>query len=128
MRGVFCLNFIALVLLIVFLSETYGLLDLTKLLIRTIIAHTFSESNSMAPKYKIGQKVTVAVLKRLSARDSGLEQYAGQTGEVTNYHWVSPPMGEVFYVYTVRIGTSNKEVVLHEDEIELMRRKTSSRR
>jgi len=83
----------------------------------------------MAPKYKIGQKVTVAVRKqRLSARDSGLEQYAGQTGEVANYHWVSPPMGEVFYVYTVRIGTSNKEVVLHEDEIELMHRKTSGRR
>ena len=47
-----------------------------------------------------------------------MEPYAGQSGKVTNYYWITPPSGEVFYIYTVRIGTGYKEVVLHEDEIE----------
>ena len=74
----------------------------------------------MAPKYNIGQKVVITPVKNqhLSPRDSGLEPYAGQVGEVTNYHWISlnTAVG-VFYIYTVRIETSHKEVVLHEDEL-----------
>jgi len=27
-------------------------------------------------------------------------------------------MGEVFYIYTVKIGDDEKEIVLHEDEME----------
>ena len=75
----------------------------------------------MAPKYKIGQKVIITPVKNqaLSPRDSSLEPYAGQVGEVTDYHWISPSTAAgVFYIYTVRIGTSRKKVVLHEDELE----------
>jgi len=74
----------------------------------------------MAPKYKIGQKVIITPVKhqQLSPRDSDIGSYAGQTSEVTDYYWISPNSVDAFYIYTVRIGTGNKEIVLHEDEIE----------
>jgi len=74
----------------------------------------------MAPKYEIGQKVIITPVKseHLSPRDSALEPFAGQGGEIVDYYWISPRRGEVFYIYTVRIGDSYKEVTLHEDEIE----------
>ena len=74
----------------------------------------------MDPKYEIGQKVAIrpAKSKRLSPRDSIFERYADKSGEVTDYHWISLERGiKVFYIYTVRIKDSNKEVVLHEDEL-----------
>ena len=74
----------------------------------------------MKPKYQIGQKVIIKQPKTNlpSARDSDIGQYAGQSGTVTNYYWISPQGGEVFYIYTVKIGTGQKEMVLHEDEME----------
>lgn len=75
----------------------------------------------MAPKYDIGQKVTIMPVsnQHLSSRDSDLERYAGQTGEVMDYYWITLERGaKVFYVYTVRIGDGQNEVVLHEDELE----------
>ena len=75
----------------------------------------------MAPKYEIGQKIIIKPVsnQRLSPRDSDLEPYAGQIGEVTDYYWVSVGRGaQVFYMYTVGIGNGHKEIVLHEDELE----------
>jgi hypothetical protein len=75
----------------------------------------------MAPKYNIGQKVTIKPVgtQSLSARDSGLEQYAGQSGTVIDYYWISLGGGaRSFYVYTVRVGTEDEEITLHEDELE----------
>jgi len=74
----------------------------------------------MSSKYEIGQKVVIAPANNQPAtpRGSGLEPYAGQVGEVTNYHWICPNRGEVFYIYTIRLETDLKEVVLHEDELE----------
>lgn len=73
----------------------------------------------MAPRYKIGQKVIIKQVNSLtpSLRDCTIEPYAGQDGEVANYYWMVPPAGEVFYLYTIRVGDSYKEIVLHEDEI-----------
>ena len=73
----------------------------------------------MEPKYQIGQKVVIkhAKSKLPSARDSDIGQYAGQSGTVTDYYWISPPGSKVFYIYTVKIGTDQKEIVLHEDEM-----------
>ena len=73
----------------------------------------------MEPKYKIGQKVIIKQFKTKSAsvRDSDIGQYNGQSGAVTNYYWISPNWNQVFYIYTVRIGTIQKEIILHEDEI-----------
>ena len=73
----------------------------------------------MAPKYEIRQKVIIkqATSSTPTLRDCTVEPYMGQVGEVTNYYWMLPPSGEVFYVYTVRIGDGYKEIVVHEDEI-----------
>ena len=74
----------------------------------------------MEPKYKIGQRVIAKLVKSqsLSARDSGIEQYAGQSGIVTDYYWIRPDAGEVFFIYTVKMGDGQEEVVLYEDELE----------
>ncbi len=74
----------------------------------------------MNPKYEIGQKVIIKPVndQPVSLRVSDIESYAGQIGEVSNYRWISPPTGQVFYIYTVRTGADYKELVLHEDEME----------
>lgn len=77
----------------------------------------------MSAEYDIGQKVAIkpASGKTLSARDSSLRQYAGQTGEITDYRWIAPPAGGVFYLYTVRTDPGDKEIVLYADELEGLR-------
>jgi len=74
----------------------------------------------MAPKYEIGQKVIVTPVKNqhLSARDSDIEAYAGRSGKVTDYYWISTGSGEAFYIYTVRLEANDKDIVLHEDEMQ----------
>ena len=82
--------------------------------------HVFIGGDLMEPKYRIGQRVIVKPVKdqSSSARDSDIEQYAGQIGIVTDYYWLRPSAAGVFYVYTVKIGDDEKEVALHEDELE----------
>ena len=73
----------------------------------------------MSPRYGIGQEVIITPVKgQVSSRDSDLAPYAGKTGMITNYYSMSPAKGEVFYIYTVQIGEDDKEIVLHEDELE----------
>ena len=74
----------------------------------------------MELKYKIGQRVIAKPVKSqsLSARDSDIGQYAGQIGIVTDYYWIRPNAGQVFYIYTVKMGESQEEIVLYEDEIQ----------
>ena len=95
-----------------------------------IIQHTTVGSNSMPAKYEIGQKIAIKPVSEqgLSLRDASLQKYSGLTGEITDYYWIKPPTGQLFYLYTVRIGTSNEDIVLYEDEIEYMLSKKSSRR
>ena len=73
----------------------------------------------MVPKYEIGQKVIIKPVKDdyVSPRDSSIEPYAGQVGEVTNYYWISPSAGDVFCMYSVRVSPDIKEIMLYEDEI-----------
>jgi hypothetical protein len=75
----------------------------------------------MGPRYNIGQKVRVTPVKeqQLSTREAGLEPYAGQVGEVTDFYFMSSSKGKTFYVYTVRMERDKKDVVLHEDELDL---------
>ncbi|MBA7474075.1 hypothetical protein ES705_41778 [subsurface metagenome] len=88
--------------------------------VRVLFTAYFYRGDLMEPKYKLGQKVIIKPVKNqtLSARDSDIGQYAGQSGIVTDYYWLRPNMGEVFYIYTVKIGDDEKEIVLHEDEME----------
>jgi len=73
----------------------------------------------MVPRYSIGQKVIITPVseQNVSLRDSALEPYAGQTGKVTDYYWITRGRDEVFYIYTVRTEADNEEIVLHEDEL-----------
>ncbi len=79
----------------------------------------FDKRSSMAPRFEIGQKVVIKPAKdtRLPPGDVTIEAYAGQSGEVTDYYWINRGT-EVFYIYTVQIGTEQKEAILHEDELE----------
>ncbi len=74
----------------------------------------------MASKFDIGHNIVIKPVsdQGLSLRDSGIEPYAGQTGEITDLYWLSPNSRQAFYVYTVRIGIGSETVVLHEDELE----------
>ena len=69
----------------------------------------------MGPKYEPGQRVIITPVK--SQRLSPLEPYAGQSGTIVEYYLLKRGT-EVFYIYNVRIGDGEKEVVLHEDELE----------
>ena len=76
----------------------------------------------MPAAYKIGEEILVKPVREqdLSIRESTLTPYTGQTGKILNYHWIIPPTGEVFYLYTVLVDNGNKEIVLYEDEIQHM--------
>jgi hypothetical protein len=73
----------------------------------------------MNPKYEIGQRVLIKpVNEPISRRESDIDDYAGQVGEVSNFYWMSPPSGKLFYIYTVLAGIDKKEIILYEDEME----------
>lgn len=74
----------------------------------------------MAAKYSVGQKVKIktACGQQSSPRDSAIDAYAGQIGEVSSFYWISPHNSKIFYIYTVRVGKSYQEIALHEDELE----------
>ena len=70
-------------------------------------------------KYDIGQKVLIKQVKEpMSRRESNIDSYAGQVGEVSNFYWMNPPTGKIFCIYTVRAGGDRQEITLYEDEIE----------
>ena len=78
-------------------------------------------NNYIKARYKKGQRVAIIPARdqTSSPRDTSMEPYIGQTGEIVNYYWIRPSTStRTFYVYVVRIGTSRKEIVVHEDEIE----------
>ena len=74
----------------------------------------------MGPKYDVGQRVIIRPVagEPLSQRESDVESYAGQVGEVSSYYWISPRTSDIFFIYRVRVGEDFKEVVLYEDELE----------
>ena len=78
--------------------------------------------------YDIDQEVLIKPVTEpgLSVREAALSPFAGMTGKVTNYYWIRPPTGKLFYLYTVQVADSNKEIVLYEDEI-TYRTRTKSR-
>ena len=76
----------------------------------------------MAPKYQVGQKVSIAPVEAqsLSPRDAALEPYAGCVGKVSDFYWVNMGAGGGnFYIYTVLVEADEKEkeIVVHEDEL-----------
>jgi len=74
----------------------------------------------MHPKYHTGQKVIIKppAFQSPNPRDSTLDKYSGQIGTIIDYHWISPRLSEVFYIYRVKMEANDNEIVVHEDEIE----------
>ena len=73
----------------------------------------------MAAKYTVGQQVIIHPVseKGTTQRETDISRYAGQKGQISNYYWISPRAGQVFYIYNVRIGPEKKEIVVYEDEL-----------
>lgn len=74
----------------------------------------------MAAKYMVGQQVIIHPVSEMgkSQRESDISKYAGQVGKVSNYYWISPRAGQIFYIYNVRVGQEKKEIVVYEDELD----------
>ena len=72
------------------------------------------------PKYVVGQKVILQPIggPGQTQRENDISEYAGQVGQVSNYYWMSPRNGQVFYIYNVKVGEKKKEIAVYEDEIE----------
>jgi hypothetical protein len=78
------------------------------------------KNNAVKPRYVKGQQVIIQPVSEsgLSRRESDINKYAGQVGTVSNYYWISPRNGQIFYIYNVRVGAQKKEIVVYEDEME----------
>jgi hypothetical protein len=72
------------------------------------------------PRYQVRQKVVIrpSASQSPDPRGSTLDKYAGQVGTIIDYYWVSTHLSGIFYIYSVKVGPDNKEIVVHEDEIE----------
>ena len=74
----------------------------------------------MDAKYIVGQKVIIQPVKEnvTTLREDEVSRFAGQVGRVSDFYWISPRTGHIFYIYNVRVGRQHKEIVVYEDELE----------
>ncbi len=78
------------------------------------------KNNVVKPRYARGQKVIIKPVSEsgLSQRENDINKYAGQVGEISKSYWISPRIGQLFYIYNVRVGTDKREIVVYEDEMQ----------
>ncbi|OGO20867.1 MAG: hypothetical protein A2Z15_04930 [Chloroflexi bacterium RBG_16_50_11] len=79
-----------------------------------------AKQNEIKPRYVKGQKVIIKPVSEKGAtrREGNVNEYAGQVGEISNFYYISPRTGQIFFIYNVRVGRERKEVVVYEDELE----------
>jgi hypothetical protein len=72
------------------------------------------------PRFVKGQKVIIKPVneKGVTQREYNVNEYAGHVGEISNFYWISPRTGQIFFIYNVRVGKERKEIVVYEDELE----------
>ena len=72
------------------------------------------------PRYVKGQRVIIRPVTEngVTQREYNVNEYAGRVGEVSNYYSISPRIGQIFFIYNVRVGKDRKEIVVYEDELE----------
>ncbi|MFA5309211.1 MAG: hypothetical protein WC370_06985 [Dehalococcoidales bacterium] len=72
------------------------------------------------PRYAKGQKVIIKPISEqgVTQREYNVNEYAGRVGEISNFYWISPRTGQIFYIYNVKVGKERKEIVVYEDELE----------
>lgn len=75
----------------------------------------------MAVKFAKGQKVVIKPLGdgNFTPRDASIEPYIGRNGQITDYYSIVLRDGKAVYLYTVLMDNDRKELVLHEDELEI---------
>jgi hypothetical protein len=76
--------------------------------------------NETRPRFGKGQRVVVKPIdeKGVTRREYSVNEFAGEVGEISDYYYISPPTGQVFFIYNVRVGKEKKEIVVYEDELE----------
>ncbi len=79
-----------------------------------------AKQNEVKPRYVKGQKVVIKPISEKGAtqREENVNRYAGQVGEISNFYYISPRTGQIFFIYNVRVGRERKEVTVYEDELE----------
>jgi hypothetical protein len=96
---------------------------LTNLIFRYIMRNMSVQRQSARPRFAKGQKVIIKPVNEsgLTQREDSVKEYAGQTGEITNFYWINPRAEQIFYIYRVRVGKEKeqkKEIVVYEDELQ----------
>jgi hypothetical protein len=83
-------------------------------------AQMMMQNKTGKPRYVKGQKVIIRPVSEQGAtqREYNVNEYAGKVGEISNYYWISPRIGQIFFIYNVRVGKDRKEIVVYEDELE----------
>ena len=83
-------------------------------------ASMVEKDNAIKPRYIVGQKVVIKPVseKGLSQRDYDVNRYSGKEGRVSNYYWLNPRTGQIFFIYKVLVDDGRKEIVVYEDEME----------
>ena len=78
------------------------------------------KQNEVKPRFARGQKVIIKPVdeKGTTKREYDVNDYAGQVGQISNYYYISPRTGQLFFIYNVRVGSEKKEIVVYEDELE----------
>ena len=76
--------------------------------------------NEIRPRYVKGQRVVIKPVDEagVTKRENDVNEYSGVVGEITNYYYMSLHTGQVFFIYNVRVGKEQKEIVVYEDELE----------
>jgi hypothetical protein len=83
-------------------------------------ARMMIENKTGKPRYAKGQKVVIRPISEtgVTQREYNVNEYAGRVGEISNFYWISPRNGQIFFIYNVRVGKERKEIVVYEDELE----------
>ena len=78
------------------------------------------KQDEVKPRFAKGQKVVIKPVdeKSTTGRECDVNEYAGQVGEISNFYYMTPPSGQTFFIYNVRVGKEKKEIVVYEDELE----------
>lgn len=95
---------------------------MTNLKISIIMRSMTMQQQPTKPRFAKGQKVVIKPVNEngLTQRESSVNEFSGQTGEITNFYWISPRIEQIFYIYKVKIGKENnkQEIVVYEDELQ----------
>jgi hypothetical protein len=91
-----------------------------KFIISYYHAQMMMQNKAGNPRYAKGQKVIIKPIseKGVTQREVNVNEYAGRVGEISNYYWISPRTGQIFFIYNVRVGKDRKEIAVYEDELE----------